>query len=126
MYATEQSEGRVPSFKGFTLDKEDQLLDSKSWQNFEFRFNTEMSQKGVSEIFHKEASTNPQEAAVFDRLWGTLGNNVGTLFRSILMEAKSKASANENYALTAYIGNLALQKSQLLREWHSFTQHPTE
>jgi len=80
----------------------------------------------VSEIFHKEASTNPQEAAVFDRLWGTLGNNVGTLFRSILTEAKSKASANENYALTAYIGNLALQKSQLLREWHSFTQHPTE
>ncbi|GAX86261.1 hypothetical protein CEUSTIGMA_g13673.t1 [Chlamydomonas eustigma] len=95
-----------------------------------------MSQKGVSEIFHKEASTNPQEAAIFDRLWGTLGNNVGTLFRSILTEAKSKASANENYALTAYkriqqqcLGNLALQKSQLsqlLREWHSFTQHPTE
>ncbi|GAX81738.1 hypothetical protein CEUSTIGMA_g9166.t1 [Chlamydomonas eustigma] len=47
-----------------------------------------MSQKGVSEIFHKEASTNPQEAAIFDRLWGTLGNNVGTLFRSILTEAK--------------------------------------
>ncbi|GAX83911.1 hypothetical protein CEUSTIGMA_g11335.t1 [Chlamydomonas eustigma] len=92
-----------------------------------------MSQKGVSEIFYKEASTNPQEAAIFDRLWGTLGNNVGTLFRSILTEAKSKASANENYALTAYkriqqqcLGNLALQKSQLLREWHSFTQHPTE
>ncbi|GAX73394.1 hypothetical protein CEUSTIGMA_g847.t1 [Chlamydomonas eustigma] len=92
-----------------------------------------MSQKGVSEIFYKEASTNPQEAAIFDRLWGTLGNSVGTLFRSILTEANSKASANENYALTAYkriqqqcLGNLALQKSQLLREWHSFTQHLTE
>jgi hypothetical protein len=94
--AAQDLEGKVPSFKGFTLEKEDQLRDSANWENFRYKFNLEMSQKGVCDTFFKERSNNAEECKLFDKLWGTLGNNIGIMFRSILTEAKEKASANES------------------------------
>jgi hypothetical protein len=32
--AAQDLEEKVPSFKGFTLEKEDQLRDSANWENF--------------------------------------------------------------------------------------------
>jgi len=43
--AAQDLEEKVPSFKGFTLEKEDQLRDSANWENFRYKFNLEMSQK---------------------------------------------------------------------------------
>jgi hypothetical protein len=48
-----------------------------------------MSQKGVSDIVYRGTSSNGEECKLFDKLWGTLGNNVGIVFRSILNEAKA-------------------------------------
>jgi hypothetical protein len=90
-----------------------------------------MSQKGVCDTFFKERSNNAEDCKLFDKPWGTLGNDI--MFRSILTEAKEKASSNENYALTAFnqikeqcIGNLHLQLDQLRTEWLVFKRHSGE
>jgi hypothetical protein len=108
-------------------------IPTSNWENFRYKFNLEMSQKGVCDTFLKERSNNAEECKLFDKLWGALGNNVGIMFRSILTEAKEKASANENYALIAFnqikeqcIGNLHLQQDQVRTEWLVFKQHSGE